>query len=46
MAPVVVSSHPLVRHKLARLRHRDTRPPEFRALVYEIAQALSDPQAS
>ena len=38
--PVRVSSHPLVRHKLARLRHRDTRPPEFRGLVYEIAQVL------
>jgi uracil phosphoribosyltransferase len=40
MAVVSVSSHPLLRHKLARLRHRDTPPPAFRELVYEIAQVL------
>jgi uracil phosphoribosyltransferase len=39
-APVHVSTHPLVVHKVARLRHRDTPPPAFRELVYEIAQAL------
>lgn len=39
-APVYVADHPLVLHKLARLRHRDTPPPEFRVLVHEIAQAL------
>jgi uracil phosphoribosyltransferase len=39
-APVRVSAHPLLLHKLARLRHRATQPPEFRQLVYEIAQAL------
>ena len=39
-APVYVADHPLVLHKLARLRHRDTPSPEFRVLVHEIAQAL------
>jgi uracil phosphoribosyltransferase len=40
MAQVRVSTHPLLRHKLSRLRHRDTPPPAFRELVYEIAQVL------
>ena len=40
MAAVSVSTHPLLRHKLARLRHRDTLPPVFRELVYEISQVL------
>jgi uracil phosphoribosyltransferase len=35
-----VADHPLVKHKLARLRHRDTPPPQFRELVYEISQYL------
>jgi uracil phosphoribosyltransferase len=35
-----VSSHPLVLHKLARLRDKSTPPPAFRALVMEIAQVL------
>jgi uracil phosphoribosyltransferase len=35
-----VADHPLILHKLARLRHRDTPPPVFREMVYEIAQAL------
>jgi uracil phosphoribosyltransferase len=39
-AAVRVSTHPLLLHKLARLRHRQTPPPEFRQLVYEIAQVL------
>jgi uracil phosphoribosyltransferase len=39
-APVSVSSHPLVRHKLSRLRHRDTLPLTFRVMVSEIAQIL------
>jgi uracil phosphoribosyltransferase len=39
-APVYVADHPLVLHKLAQLRHRDTPPPEFRTLVHEISQAL------
>src|SRR5262245_50487671 len=39
-APVNVSSHPLVRHKLARLRAVDTKPPEFRELVAAISRGL------
>jgi uracil phosphoribosyltransferase len=35
-----VADHPLIRHKLARLRHKDTDTPRFRALVYEISQYL------
>jgi len=38
--PVHVSKHPLVAHKLARLRHRDTPPPEFRALVANLSKLL------
>jgi uracil phosphoribosyltransferase len=38
--PVHVSAHPVVRHKLARLRAADTKPPEFRALVAAISHAL------
>ena len=39
-AAIHVSNHPLLAHKVARLRHRDTAPPQFRELVYEIAQAM------
>ncbi len=39
-APVTVSTHPLVQHKLARLRATETRPPEFRELVAGISRAL------
>jgi uracil phosphoribosyltransferase len=39
-APVYVSSHPLIQHKLARLRATDTKPPEFRELVAAIARGL------
>jgi len=39
-APVSVSSHPLLRHKLAMLRNVATPPVAFRGLVYEIAQVL------
>jgi uracil phosphoribosyltransferase len=39
-APVTVSSHPLVAHNTARLRHRDTPPPLFRELVAEISRVL------
>lgn len=39
-APLFVADHPLVAHKVARLRHRETPSPTFRELVYEIAQAL------
>jgi uracil phosphoribosyltransferase len=35
-----VATHPLIRHKLARLRHKDTSTPQFRELVYEISQYL------
>lgn len=40
MAPVHVSDHPLIRHKLARLRAAGTRPAEFRGLVAGIARGL------
>lgn len=39
-ATVHVSTHPLVRHQVARLRHRDTPPPEFRELVRAISRLL------
>ena len=37
---VHVSTHPLIRHKLARLRAADTKPPEFRDLVAAISRGL------
>ena len=41
MPPTVfVSKHPLVRHKQTFLRHVQTNPPAFRALVRELAQLL------
>jgi uracil phosphoribosyltransferase len=39
-AEVHVSRHPLVLHRLAQLRHRDTDAPTFRRLVREIAQMV------
>ena len=39
-AAVTVSRHPLVQHKLARLRDRVTEPPQFRALVHDLTQLL------
>src|SRR5262245_20767827 len=39
-AAVHVSTHPVIRHKLARLRAADTKPPEFRDLVAAISRAL------
>jgi uracil phosphoribosyltransferase len=39
-APVHVSKHPLIRHKLARLRAVETKPPEFRDLVAAISRGL------
>ncbi|MCI0704266.1 MAG: uracil phosphoribosyltransferase [Planctomycetia bacterium] len=39
-APVHVSTHPLIHHKLARLRALDTKPPEFRELVSTISRGL------
>jgi uracil phosphoribosyltransferase len=38
--PVTVSRHPLVLHKLTRLRDRATGPAEFRDLVRDLAQLL------
>lgn len=35
-----VADHPLILHKLSRLRHKDTPSPQFRELVYEISQYL------
>jgi uracil phosphoribosyltransferase len=40
MSFVHVSTHPLLRHKIGRLRDKHTPPPVFRELVYEIAQVL------
>ncbi len=40
MPTVHVASHPLIRHKLARLRDKTTPPPEFRKLVAEISRGL------
>ncbi len=40
IAPVHVSRHPLLLHKLAKLRDRATPTPVFRTLVYEISQVL------
>jgi uracil phosphoribosyltransferase len=37
MSNVFPSPHPLVAHKLARLRSKDTEPRKFRELVREIA---------
>ena len=39
-APVHVSTHPLIQHKLARLRAAETKPPEFRELVAAISRVL------
>jgi uracil phosphoribosyltransferase len=40
MAAVHISSHPLLVHKLAKLRSKETPAPVFRELVYEISQVL------
>ena len=40
MENVLISKHPLVAHKLARLRQKDTDPKQFRELVREIASLL------
>lgn len=39
-AAVHVSTHPLIQHKLVRLRAAETRPPEFRDLVAAISRSL------
>ncbi len=41
MANVFASQHPLVAHKLSRLRNRTTEPKKFRELVREIAALLA-----
>jgi uracil phosphoribosyltransferase len=38
--PFYVSAHPLLQHKLARLRAVETKPPEFRDLVAAISRVL------
>lgn len=40
MPSLFISSHPLVQHKLALLRDRETEPKKFRELVREIAMLL------
>jgi uracil phosphoribosyltransferase len=39
-APVHVSTHPVIRHRLARLRAIETKPPEFRRLIAAISRTL------
>ena len=41
MTNVYVSSHPLIRHKLTKMRSVDTNPKKFRELVREIAGLLA-----
>jgi len=41
MENVFQSSHPLVRHKLSKLRDKDTKPKKFRELIREIAMLLT-----
>jgi uracil phosphoribosyltransferase len=41
MNPVIVSTHPLVAHKLTRLRRSSTDPKKFRELVREISGLLA-----
>lgn len=41
MSNVIASQHPLVAHKLTKLRDKDTKPKKFRELVREIAALLS-----
>lgn len=41
MSNIYVSSHPLVRHKLTKMRGVDTNPKKFRELVREIAGLLA-----
>lgn len=41
MDNVFESTHPLVRHKLTRLRDKDTEPKKFRELVRELAALLT-----
>lgn len=41
MDNVFISKHPLVKHKLTRLRDKDTEPKKFRELIREIAGLLA-----
>lgn len=41
MSRVITMEHPLVQHKLAMLRNKDTRPKEFRELVSELAMLMA-----
>jgi uracil phosphoribosyltransferase len=41
MENVFQSSHPLVQHKLTKLRNKDTNPKKFRELIREIAMLLA-----
>ncbi len=41
MENVFQSSHPLVQHKLAKLRNKETNPKKFRELIREIAMLLA-----
>ena len=40
MSKVYINKHPLVQHKISRLRDRNTGTNEFRALVGEIAMLM------
>jgi len=37
---LTIAAHPLLRHKLTRLRRRETKTSEFRALIHEVALLL------
>ena len=41
MSTVHASNHPLIAHKLSRLRDKNTEPKKFRELVREIAGLLA-----
>ncbi len=41
MENVFISDHPLVKHKLTKLRDKDTKPKKFRELIREIAGLLA-----
>jgi len=41
MAQVLVSNHPLIRHKLTLLRSVKTEPKKFRELIREMAMLLA-----
>ena len=41
MDNVLISKHPLVKHKLSKLRDTETQPKKFRELIKEIAGLLT-----